>query len=102
MNCQARMGLLVLRGCEEPAVGACAVCGTPLCAMHQVMGPQGMSCPDCSGSPEAEERKEYYNTYGRPEEQSPAQFGDKKYFSPADAAAARAAQQKRGYDPHET
>jgi hypothetical protein len=94
------MGLLVLRGCEEPAAGACAVCGTPLCMMHQVMGAQGPSCPECASSPEATERNEYYNTYGKPGEH--AQFGDKKYFSPEDAAAARSAQQKRTYDPHES
>ncbi len=102
MNCQARMGLLVLRGCEEPAVGACAVCGKGLCAMHQVMGEQGMTCPECSGSPEEKDREEYYQEYGEPDE-TPL-FGDRKYFSPEDAAAARAAQQggRRGHDPHET
>ena len=86
MNCQAKAGLLVLRTCDEPSVGVCASCGIPLCAVHLMMG----KCPDCAASPEVDERKSYYNTYGQP-----SQFGDKRYFTRNDAATAKAVEDQR-------
>jgi hypothetical protein len=86
MSCMARSGLLVLRMCDSPAVGGCAGCGRPLCAMHMLGG--GM-CPDCSATQgsnqdneharEAANRNSYYEDYG-----DPAEYGDDEYFTPAD------------------
>ena len=94
MSCQARAGLLVLRMCGEPAVGACGTCGRPLCLMHQVMGGMGMACPECAATQgdyetneyarEAANRNDYYNSYGEPTE-----FGDESYFSEGDHDAVR-------------
>jgi hypothetical protein len=105
------MGLLVLRGCGAPAMGACSSCGRPLCVMHQVMGGAGISCPECAaihGDPsqneqaqEAADRNSYYNSYGGGE------FGDDQYFSDEDQEAVRSGFAATGaehaeYDPFDT
>lgn len=94
MSCQARAGLLVLRMCGEPAMGACGTCGRPLCMLHQVMGGAGMTCPECAAlhggsedneqAREAANRNDYYNSYGEPTE-----FGGDTYFSEGDHDAVR-------------
>ena len=101
MSCQASFGLLVLRECGQPAAGACSSCGKMLCAMHQVMGPGGMACPECSvaagvqsdQTQDAANRQGYYTTYGQ-----------QRYFTEDDHSAARpsAARAQHGYDPLDT
>jgi hypothetical protein len=90
VSCQARAGLLVLRGCGSPAIGACASCGRGLCAMHMLGG--GM-CPDCSATQganqdneytrEAANRGAYYSEYGEP-----AEYGDEGFFNSGDSSGA--------------
>lgn len=73
--CKAKVGLLVLRGCGDPAIGACALCGMPLCSQHMVTGQDGgIRCPDCGlrdpdmasrqDLKEGRERESYYDEYG--------------------------------------
>src|SRR5262245_36735071 len=92
MSCQARSGLLVLRACDSPAVGARASCGRPLCASHML---GGGTCPDCSAmqgsnqdnehAREAANRNSYYEDYGEP-----AEYGEDTYFTPGDRAGVAA------------
>jgi len=88
MSCQARQGLLVLRGCGSPAIGACSSCGRMLCAMHLMGG----ACPDCAAmqgntdteqTREAAQRNSYYSTYGEGSD-----YGDDEYFNRGDGAPA--------------
>lgn len=110
MNCQARMGLLVLRECGAPAMGFCGSCGKSVCATHQV----GSSCPDCGMldqqnqedpvAQDAATRNSYYQEYGEPE------FGHGNYFSEGDNSAlgrgaiagAGLPRRRPEYDPMET
>ncbi len=110
MNCQAQVGLLILRACGQPAVGFCGSCGIPLCGLHVGAG----TCPNCmlaGGNPnqselthEAAARNEYYQAYG-----GQAQFGDPRYFSAGDRETLRsrgtgfaAAPASDNYDPFDT
>lgn len=112
MSCQAHVGLLVLRACGQPAMGACSSCGTPLCALHLGAG----TCPTCMltrGNPEENEltreaatRNQYYESYGgRP------QYGDARFFNEDDRESLRPAAaagfvsnagHSDDYDPFET
>ena len=109
MSCMASAGLLVLRGCGQPAVGVCSSCGKSLCMMHLGAG----TCPDCMATQgqwedndaarEAASRNDYYNTYGGGEEA--AQFGAAGYFAPGEGRALRQGQSRFAeddYDPFET
>ncbi|MGJ5820010.1 hypothetical protein [Paludibaculum fermentans] len=112
MSCQAHVGLLVLRSCGQPAMGACSSCGMALCGMHLGAG----TCPTCMltrGNPEendltreAATRNQYYDTYG-----GRTQYGDSEYFNEGDreslhpAAAAgfvATGGDSDEYDPFET
>lgn len=111
MSCQAQVGLLFLRVCAQPVVGACMSCGLPLCAYHLGTG----SCPSCqlaAGNPddseftrEAATRNQYYGTYG-----AGTQFGDDGYFNESDGESLRpgmmgfiaGAGASDDYDPFET
>ena len=89
MTCQARMGLLVLRDCGDPATGFCGQCGKAICAAHQT----GTSCPECAvaqgqdasdpNAQQAASRNAYYQQYG----QAP-QFGDRGFFGGGAGTAA--------------
>lgn len=82
MSCMASAGLLVLRGCGQPAVGGCSNCGKALCMMHMAGG----TCPECAAmggqwedneaAREAASRNQYYDTYG-----GGSEFGSANYFA---------------------
>ncbi len=109
MSCMASAGLLVLRGCGQPAIGACPQCGKALCAMHMAGG----MCTDCmalsggfnesEAGREAAMRQNYYSTYGGENE-----FGAATYFTPGDRAsvtpgtAGMAPPHQDDYDPFDT
>ena len=106
MSCMASSGLLVLRGCGEPAVGACSNCGKALCMMHLASG----TCPDCMATSgqwgdneaarEAASRNDYYNTYG-----GGGEFGSANYFTSGQQRSMRpgaANHTEDDYDPFET
>ncbi|MCC7235624.1 MAG: hypothetical protein IT163_10000 [Bryobacterales bacterium] len=108
MSCMASAGLLVLRGCGQPAAGACPQCGRELCVMHLAGG----MCPDCMGlsgqfgeseaGRDAASRQNYYNTYGAGNE-----YGAANYFKQGDRAAVRpgaglAPPGQDDYDPFDT
>jgi hypothetical protein len=75
-NCKAKKGLLVLRECGQPAIGACGKCGIPVCQQHQIIISQtGMVyCPECAAQDaqmaptghvgRARRRTRYYTHYG--------------------------------------
>jgi len=75
-NCKAKKGLLVLRECGQPAVGACGKCGIQVCQQHQVLISQtgAVLCPDCAAQDEkmaptghvgrSRRRSRYYSHYG--------------------------------------
>lgn len=92
MNCQWQMGLLMMRPCDQPAVGSCGLCGRALCSAHAVPGPSGPACPQCAASHEgydetedtelAESRNAYYRPYG-----AVLGYGQAGFFSPLDSRA---------------
>ncbi len=111
MTCQAKAGLLVLRACGQPSVGACAKCTKPLCGEHIGSGVCA-SCAIETGAPrdrlveEEATRASYYRTYG-PSAAAAALFGGAAFFSARDAEAftqpgTRAPQPREKYDPRET
>jgi hypothetical protein len=74
-NCKAKKGMLVLRECGQPAIGACGGCGIPICAAHQVIGFNNqVLCPDCAARDQnmkptgyvgrSRRRDRYYSYYG--------------------------------------
>ncbi len=90
-NCQARVGLLILRECAKPAVCACSECGLPLCSEHAIAGTQGVFlCPDCGlrapqvkPSDEVElsrQRRHYYDAY----HYIPRYYVDGSYYTAGD------------------
>ncbi|MEP7363367.1 MAG: hypothetical protein ABI972_08940 [Acidobacteriota bacterium] len=108
MSCMASAGLLVLRGCGEPAVGGCSSCGKSLCMMHIGAG----TCPDCMASQgqwedndaarEAASRNEYYDTYGGG---TPGEFGAAGFFGTNQGRAMQPGTSRFAdddYDPFET
>ena len=112
MTCQAKTGLLVLRACGQPSVGACSKCTKPLCGDHIGSG----MCSECvvqgggRRDPMAEEeatRSSYYRTYG-PSAAAAALFGGAAYFSTRDAEAftqpgpVPPSLPREQYDPKET
>lgn len=111
MSCQAQVGLLVLRVCGQPAMGACSSCGLPLCGLHLGAG----TCPSCMltrGNPEendltreAANRHQYYETYGGGHQYGDARFfneGDRQSLHPAAAGFAATTGHSDDYDPFET
>ncbi len=106
MSCMASAGLLVLRGCGQPAVGACSNCGKALCMMHLAGG----TCTECMAASgeygdseagrEAASRDNYYNTYGGGEE-----YGSANYFTSGQQQSLRpgaANYTEDDYDPFDT
>jgi len=109
MSCMANSGLLVLRGCGQPAVGACSSCGKALCMLHMAAG----TCPECAAmggqwedndaAREAASRNDYYNTYG-----GGSEYGSASFFSAGDRRAAGTgpagftAGEGDDYDPFDT
>jgi hypothetical protein len=90
-SCKARVGLLVLRVCGEPAAGACTGCGLPLCSQHMLTGSDGTPrCPECAiqdpnmaTNPElrrSRQRDQYYDDYGY----EPYDLGGPGYYSARD------------------
>jgi len=76
-KCGAKKGLLVLRECGEPAIGACSGCSAQICQKHQVINQQGaVLCPDCAANDQSlapqghvgrsRRRSYYYGHYGYP------------------------------------
>ncbi|MBN1106019.1 MAG: hypothetical protein JXL84_21595 [Deltaproteobacteria bacterium] len=93
-SCRARVGLLVLRVCGEPATAACTLCGLSLCSQHILIGQDGAprcpSCalqdPDMASRPEfrrSRVRDEYYHDYGY----EPHVLGGAGYYSAGDRAS---------------
>jgi len=89
--CHARVGLLVLRDCGEPAVANCRQCGRSLCGAHQVLTEDGPTCPECIARQEqfgtptdaataARSRNRYYDRYGY----DPFYTGSSHYYSDHD------------------
>ncbi len=90
-NCKAKKGLLVLRECGAPAVGACGGCGIPICQKHQTINTQGVvSCPDCAANDpnvvsrgqvgRSRRRRSYYGHYGY----SPYYYGHHHHYHDRD------------------
>ena len=73
-ECQAKMGMLVLRDCGQAAVAACDTCGRPVCGAHQTPVAAGIACPECAAQDEgvaeagpvkrARRRSRWYRSYG--------------------------------------
>jgi hypothetical protein len=89
--CKARVGLLVLRVCGEPAAAACTRCGLPLCSQHMLIAPDGgprcaecaLQDPEMASNPELRRsrlRDEYYDDYGY----DPYVLGGAGYYSDRD------------------
>lgn len=117
MICGWRMGVMTLMECGEPAVGACTMCGSPLCGKHTVMSMAGAAgCPRCAASAEgfpktdltemASAREAYYKPFG-----GTRGYGSSSYFSEEDeeamrqrrvGAAASRPREDRDYDAMET
>lgn len=98
-NCQAKVGMLVLRECGQSAVRVCQMCNKPICEAHQNQTKQGIICPDCAAglpgeqvSPQAERARRrgfYYGQYGY----HPHHYHDHDYqtLDRSEAATARTA-----------
>ena len=54
--CRSKKGLLFLRDCKEPAVDMCSICGRPICSIHSMNGPRGITCPECMAHQSQDER----------------------------------------------
>lgn len=89
-QCRAKVGLLVLRDCGNPAVAECPGCGKAVCAEHIVAAPGGTMCPECAARDplapsagavgRARTRRDYYDDYGY----EPYYYGGPGYFSRRD------------------
>lgn len=117
MTCSWKLGLMTLMECGEPAMGACSMCGNPLCGKHMVMSMAGAAgCPRCAASAQgfpktdltemASAREAYYQPFG-----GTRGFGSSSYFSDEDeeamrrrrlGAAAASPQRESGYDELDT
>jgi hypothetical protein len=117
MTCSWQLGVMTLMECGEPAMGACTMCGCPLCGKHMVMSMAGAAgCPRCAstnaGFPKtdltemASARETYYQPFG-----GTRGFGSSSYFSDEDEEAMRRGKlgavagkslQDRDYDALET
>ena len=117
MTCSWKLGMMTLMECGEPAMGACTICGNPLCGKHMVMSLAGAAgCPRCAASAEgfpktdltemASAREAYYKPFG-----GTRGYGSSSYFSDEDEQAMRQrrlgavagkAQRDRDYDASET
>lgn len=105
MNCQHRMGLLILRECGEPVSGYCGSCGTALCAAH--LG--GGICAVCSVTSgdrnendwtrEEGMRRDYYGSFGGAGYFNAA---DRESLRPSAWGMAAGAGATDDYDPFET
>ncbi len=55
-TCRYKRGFLFLRDCAEPAVGACSICGRPICLAHQAPSTDGsMACLECAATDQRED-----------------------------------------------
>ncbi len=73
-QCQAKVGMLVLRDCGQTAAAACDTCGRPVCRSHQTPVAAGIACPECAAQDQgiadqgqvkrARRRRRWYSSYG--------------------------------------
>jgi hypothetical protein len=47
LSCADRSGFLFAHACDRPAVGACGVCGKPICMQHTRTTASGPTCIAC-------------------------------------------------------
>ena len=97
-GCKTKVGLLVLRDCDRPAVSTCMVCGRPVCKKHQVKRHHEVLCVECAagqyGTQDAgirdggrvgwfTTRRHYYRRY----HYYPYYYGRHRYYSDTDFRA---------------
>jgi hypothetical protein len=47
LACADRSGFLFAHACDQPAVGACGICGKPICVQHTRTTASGPTCITC-------------------------------------------------------
>lgn len=85
--CKAKIGLLFLRDCDQPAVDNCVKCSRPVCKEHRIKGDGGTLCPECASEREkyhgeehvqqSQSRNHYYHSHNY----SPYYYGSYLYYS---------------------